>query len=162
MKYSQIALKGNGLVLAIVIALVVGAVATLFVLGMSKDSKEAASVNSNGLCAGVIANYNSAFTQTSTEAHGSKLAESAKAAAAISDNQTDPNCVYIQFTHAAYTKNIDDTTKFTNLLQSLAGQGKYITGQLANPLGIEAIKQNAATITSPDSIDANSSIKGNG
>jgi len=162
MKYSQISLKGKGLVAVIVLALVVGAGATLFVLGMSKDSKDAVSVNGNGLCEGVIANYNSAFTQTSIEGHASKLAESAKAAAAISDNQTDANCVYIQFTNAAYTKNVDDTTKYANLLQSLSNEDKYITGQVANPLGIEAIKQNAATVTSPDNIDATSSIKGNG
>jgi len=162
MKYSQISLKGKGLVAVIVLALVVGAGATLFVLGMSKDSKDAVSVNGNGLCEGVIANYNSAFTQTSIEGHASKLAESAKSAAAISDNQTDANCVYIQFTNAAYTKNVDDTTKFANLLQSLSNEDKYITGQLANPLGIEAIKQNAATVTSPDNIDSTSSIKGNG
>ena len=162
MKYSQISLKGKGLVAIIVLALVVGAGATLFVLGMSKDSKDEVSVNGNGLCEGIIANYNSAFTQTSIEGHASKLAESAKAAAAISDNQTDANCVYIQFTNAAYIKNVDDTAKFANLLQSLSNEDKYITGQLANPLSIEAIKQNAATVTSPDNIDATSSIKGNG
>ena len=162
MKYSQISLKGNGLIVTVVLALIVGAVATLFVLGMSKENQNTASKNSNGLCEGLIAEYNTAFTQTSAEAYAEKLANSAKAASAINDNQTDANCVFIQFTNAMYTNNVEDTGKFAAVLKALSNEGKYITGQLGNPLSMKAIEDNATLITSPDSISPTSSLKGNG
>jgi len=148
-------------IIAVAVLVTVGFV-VLFSTGLLKPGKGVASTNNSGLCANIISDYNSAFTQTTAEAHASKLANSAKAAAAIEDNQTDPNCVFIQFTNAAYLKNVDDTAKFANILNSLASDGKYITGQLANPLGVEAIKQNAAAIVTPNDINSSSSIQGNG
>jgi len=162
MKYSQISLKGNGLVITVVLALVVGAVATLFVLGMSKENQNTANNSSNGLCDGLVTEYNTAFTQNSVDGYAAKLANSAKAAAAVKDNQTDPNCVFIQFTNAMYTTNVDDTAKFAATLKTLASEGKYITGQLGNPLSLKAIEENATLITAPDSISPTSSLKGNG
>jgi len=165
MKYSQLSSRGNSVpvvILTIVLVLVVGSVAALFFSGFLKVGSTVASTSKDGLCKSVIAEYNSAFTETSIEKYASKLANSAKSAAAINDNQSDANCVFIQFSQAAYIKNVADTTKFANLLKSLATEGKYVTGELANPLGLKAIEQNAATVTSPDDINSTSSIKGNG
>jgi len=165
MKYSQLSSRGNSVplvIVTVVLVLVIGSLAALFLSGFLKVGSTVASTSKDGLCKSVIADYNSAFTETSIEKYSSKLADSAKAAAAINDNQSDANCVFIQFSHAAYTKNVADTTKFSNLLKSLASEGKYVTGELANPLGLKAIEQNAATVISPDNINSNSSIKGNG
>jgi len=165
MKYSQLSSRGNSVpvvILTVVLVLVVGSVAALFFSGFLKVGSAVASTGKEGLCKSIIADYNSAFTETSIENYASKLASSAKAAAAVNDNQSDANCVYIQFSNAAYTKNVADTTKFANVLKSLAEKDEYVTGELANPLSIKAIEQNAATVTSPDSINSTSSIKGNG
>jgi flagellar basal body-associated protein FliL len=165
MKYSHTSSPGKALPIVIAVVLLViiaGGAAALFFSGSVKVGPSVASSNSNGLCDGIIANYNSAFTETSVENHASKLADSAKAAAAVNNNQTDPNCVYIQFTNALYTKNVAETTKFLNQLKALSNDGKYITGELANPLGIKAIEQNAAAVVSPNDINSTSSIKGNG
>jgi hypothetical protein len=165
MKYSLQSSKGNSLpvVIGIVLfVLVIGGIAALFFTGYLKVGPNVASSNQGGLCESLISDYNSAFTETSVDNYASKLASAAKGAAAISDNQSDPNCVFMQFTNAAYTKNVNDTRTFADTLKSLANDGKYVTGQLANPLGIKAIEQNAAVVTSPDNINSNSSIKGNG
>jgi|GEM_PF-3964296 len=165
MKYSQQLSKGNSLpivIVSVVLVLLIGSLAALSISGYLKVGQDVATSNKGGLCAALISDYNSAFTQTSADAYGSKLASSAKAAAAINNNQSDPNCVYMQFTNAMYTTNVDDTAKFAAVLKTLANEGKYITGQLDNPLSMKAIQENATLITSPDDISPTSSLKGNG
>ncbi|MDB5163307.1 MAG: hypothetical protein JWO54_404 [Candidatus Saccharibacteria bacterium] len=165
MKYSQQSTRGisRPIVIGIVLAvLIIGGLVALFASGVLKVSPNIASSNNAGLCKDIIGKYNTAFTQTSADAYGSILADSAKAAATINNNQADPNCVFIQFTNAMYTQNVSDTGKFAGVLKDLSKEGKYITGQLDNPLSLKAIEENAQLITSPDSVSPNSSLKGNG
>jgi len=163
MKYSQETSKGISLPIVIptvLLVLVVGAVVALFATGTIKVNQSVVSANESGLCDNLIANYNTAFMQTSAEAYAAKLADSAKAAAAVEGNQSDPNCVFIQLTNAGYARNVEDSKKFATTLKSLANEGKYITGQLANPLGLKAIEENAALVTAPG--ETNLTPNGNG
>jgi flagellar basal body-associated protein FliL len=154
--------KLTGIVVAILIVVLIGSIAAAYATGYVKVGQNVATVNKGGLCEDTISTYNSAFTQTDVQTYASKLADSAKAAAAVSDNESDPNCVYMQFTNAVNVRNSSDATKFAGLLESLASEGKYITGQLANPLGIDAIKVNAAAVTTSTGETTNPNIDGNG
>ena len=165
MKYSYTSSEGKNLpavILATVLVLILAGGAALFATGFLKVGQFAANTNQGGLCKDLISEYNNTFTQTSAEDYTKKLATSAKSASEIKDNQTDPNCVFIQFTNAGFTSNANDATKFADILKSLSKEGKYITGELANPLGINAIEKSANELKSATGTDGASTGKGNG
>ena len=161
MKYSYTSSEGKNLpavILATVLVLILAGGAVLFATGFLKVGEYTASTAQSGLCKDVISKYNSAFTKSGDE-YGKTLAEAAKSASEVKDNQTDANCVYIQFTNAAFIANISDAAKFADTLTALSKEGKFITGELANPQGIEVIQK---TVDSLKNIEDGTSSGGNG
>ena len=161
MKYSYTSSEGKNLpavILATVLVLILAGGAALFATGFLKVGEHTASSTQSGLCKDIIPKYNSAFTKSGDE-YGKTLAEAAKSASEVKDNQTDPNCVYIQFANAGFASNVGDANKFADILASLSKEGKYMTGELANPQGIEVIQK---TVDSLKSIESGASSGGNG
>jgi flagellar basal body-associated protein FliL len=165
MNYSQKNTDGKIrpiIIVGIVAAAVLVAVGVLLATGTFKTQKGVVTIGKTNLCQDLIKGYNNAFTQTEAGAYANQLRESANAAAAVTNNQSDANCVYMQFTNALYTRNNADITKFATVLVSLSEDGKYVTGQLSNPLGINAIKATASSVTNPSGDNVNPSTNGNG
>ncbi|MFZ1301014.1 MAG: hypothetical protein WAQ27_00305 [Candidatus Microsaccharimonas sp.] len=144
-----------------ILVLVIGGFITLFLTGFIKVGSYSVAAQS-GLCHSLIEDYNSAFTQPNADAYALKLSSNARKAADTEGNQGDPNCVYIQFTNAVYLKNTADATKFSDLLVSLSKDDKYITGELANPLGLDAIQTTTKALSSPIDTEPKTSAQGNG
>jgi hypothetical protein len=165
MKNSRSASQGNVLptVVAIVaLVLVAGGVGVLLMTGMLKFNSGETVAQQTGLCNDAITIQNAAYGASSPDEYGAKLAESAKSAAGVQNNQSDPNCVFIQFTNALYTKDSVNVDKFSKQLQALYDDGKYVTGQLTYPLGINDIEQAAEAATTPAGSSTSSGAQGNG
>jgi flagellar basal body-associated protein FliL len=146
----------------IILSILVVGFAALYAMAAFGGSKSPVSFNKSGVCSDIIADYNASFEQADIEKYSQKLADSAKAASAINNNESDANCVYIQFTNAANTRNSSEVTKYVGILKSLASEGEYVTGQLANPLNISAIELKANAVTDGTGTDTNAGTGGNG
>ena len=146
----------------LILSILVIAFAALFAFAAFGDSKSPVSFKKTGVCKDVIANYNASFAESDYDSYSSKLADSAKAAAAINNNESDANCAYIQLTNAVNVRNRADVSKYLNILKSLAANGEYITGELANPQGIATIELNAKSVSDGASGDSNGRTGGNG
>jgi hypothetical protein len=165
MKYSREASQGNVLptVLSLsALVLVIGAVGVLILTGFLKVNSSVSTTQQNGLCNDAVTIQNAAYTASSPEEYAAKLAESAKSAAGVQNNQSDPNCVFVQYTNAAYLRNAGDVEKFSKQLRSLYDEEKYITGQLARPLGIKDIEATSASLNNPEGASSASDSQGNG
>jgi hypothetical protein len=165
MKNSRSTSQGNVLptVVAIVaLVLVAGGVGVLLMTGMLKFNSGETVAQQSGICEDAIAIQNSAYSASSADEYASKLSESAKAASEVSGNQSDPNCVFIQFTNALFTKDVQNVDKLSKQLRALYDDGKYITGELTYPLGIKDIENAAKTIVTPAGDDTSAGAQGNG
>lgn len=162
---------GNkGLVIAVILlsVLLAGAIGTLAWLYTTnkisfavatQESKEGKSV-----CQGLIPQYNEGVNSSSVEDSAQLLKQSAEKAKAADPNGNDPTCVYIQFSYASTTQNVAEVKRLAAALRSLANQGAYITGQLANPQGIESIERTAEILehANEEPKPSNDTVQGNG
>jgi hypothetical protein len=165
MKNSRLASQGNVLptVLSLsALVLVIGAVVVLILTGFLKVNSSVSTIEQTGLCNDAVTIQNAAYAASSPDEYSAKLAESAKSAASVQNNQSDPNCVFIQFTNALYTKDNANIDKFSKQLRTLYDDGKYVTGQLTFPLGINDIEQAAQAATAPAGGSTSSGTQGNG
>lgn len=132
--------KGTLILSAVVAVLVLGLGAGLLTGFVKVGVPGAAPVNAGtGPCKAFIADYNKAFSAGDSDTYTTILKETAEKAAAASGGDKDPNCVYMRFTNAVATQNIDEVQKFSDTLKELADSGHYITGELANVQGIDSI-----------------------
>ena len=165
MKYSYTSSEGKNfpaIILASTLVLVLGAVVALYFTGFLKVGDNVATTSQSGLCKDVIVEYNSAFTATSADEYTKKLADSAKSASEVKNNASDPNCVFIQFINAGFTANVSEATKFADTLTSLSKEGKYITGELANPQSIDSIQKSVQSLKGADGSGTPAARDGNG
>jgi len=134
--------------LVIVLILLISGFVTAYALGYLRIVNPAASVSSNGgLCGSLIADYNKAFETSNGDVYKTTISNAARNAEEIDGNESDPNCVYIRYTNAIISSSKDDATRFANILADLAEQDKYLTGELANPQGIEGILNSAKALS---------------
>lgn len=163
--------KGNkkGSVVAIIIlsVLLAGAVGTLAWLYTTNKITFAVATqeakDGKSVCQSFIGQYNESFKKTSLEEYTQSLKQASDKAKAADSNNADPTCVYMQFSYASFTKDIDETKRLAAILTTLANQGAYLTGQLANPQGIEAIQSTAKQLEAADApLPSNETVQGNG
>jgi hypothetical protein len=165
MKNSRLASQGNVLptVVAIVaLVLVVVGVGILLLTGALKVNNGNTVAQQSSLCKDAISIQNSAYSAPSAEEYAAKLSESAQAASQVSGNQSDPDCVFVQFTNALYTKDATNIDKFSKQLRTLYDDGKYISGRLTYPLGIKDIEDAAKSTVTPANGDSSAGAPGNG
>jgi hypothetical protein len=165
MNYSRESSQGNVLPTVVslsALVLVVGTVGVLILTGFLKVNSSVSTDQQDGLCSDAVTIHNAAYTATSPEEYAAKLAESAKSAAGVQNNQSDPNCVFIQFTNAAYLSNAPEVEKLSKQLRSLYDEKKYITGQLTRPLGIKDIEATSTSLNLPEGDSSTSGSQGNG
>lgn len=136
--------KGTLILSAVVVVLVLGIGVGLLTGFVKVSMPGAAPVNAGtGPCKALITDYNKAFTTADGDAYTTILKDTAEKAAAAPGGDKDPNCVYMRFTNAVATQNIDEVQKFSDMLKELADTGHYITGELANVQGIDSITSTA-------------------
>lgn len=115
------------------------------------------------LCQDVIAQYNAGFNEADLDAYTDSLRTAAEKARAADPNTSDPNCTYMQFSYAAFAKDLDETKRLASALRSLADQGAYITGELANPQSILAIENTVKQLENVNNpAPADDTVEGNG
>jgi len=144
------------------LVLVIGAVVVLILTGFLKVNSSVSTSQQTGLCNDAIKIQNAAYAATSPGEYAAKLAESAKSAAGVQNNQSDPNCVFIQFTNAAHLGDKGEVEKYSKQLRSLYDDNKYITGEFTQPLGIGDIESTASSLIAPSETNSTSGSLGNG
>jgi len=99
-------------------------------------------VANNKVCSSkLLAEYNTTFSAESREQYTERLGNVASKVSELKDASNDPNCVYIQYTNYLEQKDIDKARERLDVLKKLAKQDAYITGELANPEGLESAEQ---------------------
>ncbi len=135
---------------AIGIALLVVVVAIVWMASsgrMTVSLKGGAIDTKNKVCSSeLIAEYNTAFSAESQEQYIQRLSDAVGKVGELKDTDSDPNCVYIQYTHYVEQEDIERAKERLTRLKSLAEQGVYMTGELANPRGLVSMEQALTTL----------------
>ncbi len=119
--------------------------------------------NSDGnLCQNLIAGYNKVFIEADESEFTNTLKQTADKAKAADPNESDPTCVYMRYTNASMTENNEEALRLANVLKALASQGAYMTAELANPQGIDAIMYTVQPEEATPASTNDEAVKGEG
>lgn len=153
------------IILAVLLIALLGTAAGLYSAGKLSFSMTARTVADaqTGLCQNIIPSYNAGFKTTGAGEYEKSLKQAAERAKEADPANSDPTCVYMQFTSATVAQDIDEIKRLSGILEGLANKGAYITGELANPQGIESIKNTAQQLEDIDNpTPSDPTVQGNG
>lgn len=131
---------GIGAVFVLVLA------ATYLIVGgrlvvLLKEPTQTASLRSVVCDSALIKKYNEAFSVDTQDERAQRFTEVISDIKQLSSTEDDPNCVYMQYTYNLEKNDIPAAQSSADKLLAHARDGRYISGELNNPMSIELIEK---------------------
>lgn len=138
-------------IIGVLIVVLLGAAAVwLFVSGrlaiVWKNPQSVLSVTPRVCGDDIIAKYNSLSKTEGLDAFSAQLKAVNDAVTGLNDANTDPNCVYMQYTYQLFNKEYDKARQSVDTLKQLEQDGNYVTAELFNPQSASSIDETLKAI----------------